>query len=271
MTPARSLQYLRAAHAGIRAWGGPACSWALPQPRRVGAEALDHLQADDPLARESRRDLARVHRAMGTQAIVHRAWKALLPAGRVRSPLRILELGAGDGTLLLGVARRLQGAWPAVELTLLDRLPLVSPATLAAYAALGWTARAQVADVRDWAATTADSATPPWDLVSTALFVHHFEGRQLQALLAGIARSTPRFFACEPHRGWLAHAGSHLVGALGANAVTRHDAVASVRAGFRGQEITAQWPRSDGPWQCHEARAGLFSHVFSAHCAGPHA
>ena len=44
-------------------------------------------------------------------------------------PLRILEIGAGDGTFMLAVARRLAKHWPAVELTLLDRIDLVSAAT----------------------------------------------------------------------------------------------------------------------------------------------
>lgn len=229
--------------------------------RVLATEVLDGLDANDPLALQSRRDLARVHRVMGSRRIIGSAWRAMMPARPVGAPLRILEIGAGDGTLLLGVARRLQGAWPTVDLTLLDRLELVSPSTLAAYAAVGWQARAEVADVRDWAAATA--ATPRWDLVTTSLFLHHFHGRQLGLLLAAIARHSQRFFACEPHRGWLALAGSHLVGALGANAVTRHDAVASVRAGFCGTEISACWPRGT-TWRCHEARAGLFSHTFSA-------
>lgn len=232
-------------------------------PRVVTPETLDHLAATDPLALQSRQDLVRVHRAMRTPSIIGRGWRALMPAHRVSSPLHLLELGAGDGTLLLGVARQLRGAWPAVSLTLLDKVDLVSPQTLAAYAALGWTARAEVADVRDWAAATASA--PRWDLVSTSLFLHHFQERQLRALLAGIARTSQRFFACEPHRSWLALLGSHLVGALGANAVTRHDAVASVRAGFRGSEIGAHWPH-DATWQCHESRAGLFSQTFSACC-----
>ncbi len=233
----------------------------MTTPRVVVAEVLDSLDADDPLALQSRRDLARVHLAMGSRRIIGRAWRALMPAGPVGAPLRILELGAGDGTLLLGVARHLQRAWPTVELTLLDGLELVSPSTLAAYAAMGWSARAEVADVRDWAAAAA--TTPRWDLVTTTLFLHHFQGRQLGTLLAGIARHSQRFFACEPHRGWLALAGSHLVGALGANAVTRHDTVASVRAGFCHTEISALWPRGT-TWRCHEARTGLFSQTFSA-------
>ena len=87
-------------------------------------------------------------------------------------------------------------------------------------------------------------------------------------MLAAVATRALRFFACEPRRAWLALAGSHLVGALGANAVTRADAVLSVHAGFRAQDIGARWPGKglpgDGTWQCQEYAAGLFSHCFSA-------
>ena len=246
-------------------------------PRVVAAETLDHLAPTDPVARRSRRDLARIHRVMATRSVVARGWQSLVSAQRAAAPLKVLEIGAGDGTLLLGVARRLAATWPRVQLTLLDRLPVVSPATLAAYAGLGWSATVQIADVLDWAAPVAGLARtqpgPPWDLISTSLFLHHFEGAQLDAVLAAVATHALRFFACEPRRAWLALAGSHLVGALGVNAVTRADAVLSVHAGFRAQELSARWPGKgllgkglpgDASWQCQEFAAGLFSHCFSA-------
>jgi hypothetical protein len=96
------------------------------------------------------------------------------------------------------------------------------------------------------------------------LFLHHFEGGQLDRLLAAVAARTDRFFACEPKRSWLPLLGSHLVGAIGANSVTREDAVLSVHAGFRDREITAIWPRGGDAWQMREFAAGIFSHCFSA-------
>jgi hypothetical protein len=54
------------------------------------------------------------------------------------------------------------------------------------------------------------------------------------------------------------------VGVLGANDVTRHDAVASVRAGFRGHEISNLWPRQSG-WTLHEQGIPPFTHGFTAH------
>jgi hypothetical protein len=239
--------------------------------RIVAAETLDHLPAADPRARRSRRDLVRLHRVMGSGAIVARGWQALVSAQRAQAPLTILELGAGDGSLLLGVARLLAPAWPRVALTLLDRQDIVSQATLASYAELGWSAKVQVSDVLDWAAPPAVASEPavaPWDLISTSLFLHHFEGRQLDALLAAVAAQALRFFACEPRRIWPCLAASHLVGALGANAVTRKDAVLSVEAGFRASELTALWPDPGHAWQVREYAGGRFSHCFSARRRG---
>lgn len=230
-------------------------------PRIVGAEALDGLAADDPAAMRSRRDLRRVHRAMGTRSIVLRALRDSAASRREAAPLRVLELGAGDGSLMLDVARGLAPAWPRVDLTLLDRQSLVERATIDGYAELGWTAVAEIADVLDWAEACVASR---WDLIVANLFLHHFDAVQLRELLGAVAARGDRFFACEPRRDWLALAGSHLVGAIGANAVTRADAVLSVHAGFRADDLTAAWPAQGVEWQLREYSAGLFSHCFCA-------
>jgi hypothetical protein len=59
-----------------------------------------------------------------------------------------------------------------------------------------------------------------------------------------------------------------LIGAIGANAVTREDAVLSVRAGFRGSELTVVWPSQGDGWRTQEYSAGFFSHCFRAERVG---
>lgn len=236
--------------------------------RSVVPELLDGLAASDPAAIRSRTDLKRVHRAMGTRSILLRALGNFNFRGPAR-PLRILELGAGDGSLMLAVAQAQKPRWACVDLCLLDRQPLLDPATTAAYAELGWTATNQVADVHDWAiaATRSQySAAPParWDLVVANLFLHHFDGEQLASLLGAIAMSSERFVACEPRRSRLALVASQLIGIIGVNAVTRTDAVLSVRAGFAGTEISNSWPAPNLAWESREFPAGRFSHCFVA-------
>ncbi len=244
-----------------------------PLPRIVRAETLDGLAEGDPVAMRSRRDLQRVHRFMGTRSIVLRAlrgWPMLHDAAK---PLRVLELGAGDGSLMLGVARVLAPDWPRVELTLLDRQALITPTTIEQYAQVGWSATSRTVDVLDWAAEPAEplpigGQAEHWDVIIANLFLHHFEGRQLATLLRAIAARCDHFFACEPRRARFALAGSHLIGAIGANAVTRQDAVLSVHAGFQGAELSSQWPAWDGSWKVQEHAAGLFSHCLLAERSG---
>ena len=237
--------------------------------RVLTREILDDLAVDDAQAVRARRDLQRVHRAMGTRSIVLHALRSMGPLGDRSAPLRVLELGAGDGSLMLGVARELAPQWPRVDLTLLDAQPLVTHDSIESFADLGWTAQSTVLDVFDWARD--DHHVDPvgqkqehWDLIVANLFLHHFEKQQLAGLLRTIAARSDRFLACEPHRAWLPLLGSHLVGALGANAVTRTDAVLSVHAGFRDRELSALWPGKDDTWRVQEYAAGLFSHCFIA-------
>jgi len=229
----------------------------MDMQRRVEPEILDGLDADAPQALRSRRDLQRVHRVMRSAAILRAALGRLqMPA----QPLRLLELGAGDGTLLLRLAATLQPPWRDVDLTLLDRLDCVSAETLAAYAALGWRVRVLRCDVLDWANAT-ESAR--FDLCIANLFLHHFTAQPLQQLLRRTAAVADAFIACEPRRSRFALWASRLVFFLGANAVTRNDAVASVDAGFAGAELTASWPQTAG-WRLDERLAWPFTHCFTA-------
>ncbi len=229
----------------------------LSLPRRVERELLDGLAAEDPRAQRSRHDLRFIQRVMSTLPIVQQA----LDRGTADFvPRTLLELGAGDGSLMLRLARRQASRWPEVRLTLLDRLDLVTPQTLDGMREVGWTPRVLAMDVFDWLAKRDDTR---WDIVIANLFVHHFSPGELERLLGGIAARTRVFLCCEPRRSALALVGSHMIGLLGAGPVTRHDAVSSVHAGFRSHELSNSWPDQEG-WVLNEYPAGLFSHCFLA-------
>jgi hypothetical protein len=222
--------------------------------RLVEPEWLDELPADDPRTQGSRRDLARINAVMFQAAIMARAL-----ARSCGAPKRIVDLGSGDGRFMLGVARRLAKRWPGVTVVLLDKQNIVSADTRAGFAGLGWRAEPVSADVFDYLGAGGARA----DAVCANLFLHHFEDGALRRLLAAAALGADAFVACEPRRAPTALIASKLVIALGCNAVTRHDAVASVRAGFRDAELSALWPDRDA-WHMREAWAPPFSHVFAA-------
>jgi hypothetical protein len=160
---------------------------------------------------------------------------------------------------MLALAQRLAAKWPGVQLGLLDRQDLVTPHTLQAIRQLGWQPQVIVTDVETWA-----EGDEQWDLIVANLFIHHFEGEALSRLLNTVSSRCRTFVACEPRRSWLALAGSRMVGLLGANDVTREDAVLSVKAGFRQRELSSLWPHNYHSWRLHECAAGLFSHCFIA-------
>jgi hypothetical protein len=202
---------------------------------------------------------------MGSCGILERAVRHALASTARRTPIRILELGAGDGSLALRLASHLAPCWPAAELTLLDRQPLIAGPTGTAFAHLGWTLRPLTADALEWArAPTQPPLTSRWDLILVNLFLHHFQTGPLRELLAAAAGRCQTFIACEPRRSLAALAGCRLLPALAVSRDTLHDAVVSVRAGFRGAELSRMWPAHAGIWRLEERPAGAFSHLFVA-------
>jgi hypothetical protein len=231
--------------------------WATGE-RLVSPELLDNLAPDDPLAIASRRDLRRVHRAMRTLAILK---DAVLSLGMQPPPQRILELGAGDGSMLLRLARAMRPYWGAVELTLLDRQDILSLSGRRAFADLHWHVTVQCMDALEWAQSRPSQR---YDLCVTTLFLHHFEGAKLERLLGGIAAQADAFIACEPRRSGIARMGSRLIGLLGANEITRQDGIKSVAAGFKNLELTELWSKLPGDWRIDEYGAWPFTHCFRA-------
>ncbi|BCM18589.1 methyltransferase domain-containing protein [Mesorhizobium sp. J8] len=231
---------------------------ALAQ-RSLVPEILDGLSADDARARRSRRDLARINALMFQAPIMAALMRKFLP----EPPCRILEIGAGDGTFMLKVARRVAKDWRDVELTMLDRVGLATPRLAAEFAALGWRLETVTADVFDWAEKEAARNTGGWpfDAITVNLFLHHFDDDELLRLFSLLQRKAPLILATEPLRTGFALTAARLLPAIGVNDVTRHDAVQSVRAGFRDGEISDLWSAAGGS-PIEERHAGPFSHVF---------
>jgi hypothetical protein len=198
--------------------------------RIIEPEWLDSLPASDPRAEHARRDLRRVNSIMGNARQIARALRP-----HWREGMRIADLGAGDGSLTAAVQRRLPGKAQAI---LVDRIYGL--------------------EVLDFLRESG----PRLDAIICNLFLHHLDGELLGEVLALCARRAPLFVACEPRRGQVALQASRMLWVLGANDVTRHDAVVSVRAGFAGQELSAAWPR--GTFQFEERLAWPFTHFFCA-------
>lgn len=261
--------------------------------RTLHPELLDSLPAQDVSAIHSRRDLRRLNMLMGHAPIITRSLQKLFLES---PPSSIVEIGAGDGQLLLCVASRLHSQrWinlqgnrhpnsatqflplpggegrgeregnnlSVTDILFIDQQNLISPKTKSQFATLNWNVRSVEADIFHWL----KNSSAQTDVVLANLFLHHFTDAQLTLLFSELAEKSDAFIAVEPRRGPLPLFFSRLLGLIGCNAVTRHDAPVSVRAGFTSRELSALWPRSN-QWEITERRAGLFSHLFVAQRKG---
>jgi hypothetical protein len=184
--------------------------------------------------------------------------------------LTLLELGGGDGQLLLSVARRLdrlhRARWPApaecspgVSVLLVDRQAVLRENTAQQFERLRWAVRAVKSDVWEYLA----GSRTPFDAILCNLFLHHFAPDPLRAVFRSVARLARVMIAVEPRRSLRAHFFTRWLWLIGCNDVTRHDAAVSVRAGFSGRELTRLWPE-DGNWDLMERPVRAFSHLFVA-------
>ena len=218
--------------------------------RIVEPEWLDELPVDDPRAVHSRADLRRLNWLMDHAGIFARAFRS------DRTPKRVMDVGFGDGAFALRMVKA--AGWRGCEIVLVDRLAIISPGVRDGFAGLGCTVTELSCDVLQ----NLDVAGQA-DIIFTNLFLHHFQEAELKRLLHDLAGRCRVFAACEPWRAPLAMMASRLVGLIGCNAVTRHDAAASVRAGFCEQELSRLWPAGKR-WSLRERPVGLFSHFFTA-------
>ena len=183
--------------------------------RIVVPELLDSLPPDDPEAVRSRADLRLINRLMGNTRWFERVFQG---CGRIGPESKIVELGAGDGTL----ARRLMARWPGLRYEAIDLAP--APPDLPSGCI--------------WHQADLFEILPQLsgDAVIANLFLHHFQDEQLRQI--GQMLKNFRFIAfSEPCRHPRFHWGGHALALLGINRVTRHDLHVSIDAGFAGQEL----------------------------------
>jgi len=191
--------------------------------REVVPELLDHDLGTPAEIAVSLADLRRINDWFGGTRTTAALLRRVATECKCRS-LSLLEVGAGAGDVPLGARRRLAGAGIELQVTLLDRMWSHLPKQGAASVA----GEALALPFRDDA----------FDVVSCALFAHHFQPDSLRLLLLEALRVCRKAVLINDlvhsrlHL-WLVYAGMPLF----RSRITRHDAPASLRNAYTMDEM----------------------------------
>lgn len=184
--------------------------------RVLQPELLDTLPPNDPAAIRAREEMLQVNGIMGNHRWIERMVRRHREEG-----WRITELGAGDGALSLRLVEA--GCCKVAALHAFDLAPRSEPWPAEAH----WTQGDVMAQ-----------ALPDTEIVIANLFLHHFTTDQLRLLGSRLSPVTRLIIAAEPARYWIHSLSGRLFCELAElNHVQRHDMQASIRAGFRGDEL----------------------------------
>jgi hypothetical protein len=185
--------------------------------RVVQPEILDSLPETHPDAIANRRDLRIINAVMGNYRWFKRELPPLLHTGD-----RVLEIGAGTGTLGLALRRSLVAR--SVPFDGLDRWSRPGK----------WPA--------DWNWHQEDLLTfggyDNYTVLVANLILHQFDEENLHNLGSRIRQSGIRLIlASEPARRRIHQRQLRLMRPLGLNPVSRHDGHVSIAAGFQNEEL----------------------------------
>lgn len=198
----------------------------LVPPRRPSEELLDGEVLPDEAA-ASLADIERIHRVLGGRPIARRHLVPLLLSVPSPRPV-LLDLGAGSGHVGRALARELARRGRELVAVDLDRQLL--------HARLCAKGRSVAAD-----ALRLPLPDGSVDVVSSTLFLHHFDADSVAALLresARVARFAVSALDLTRHRVPLA-VNALLAPVLYRSPITRHDGRASILRAFTIPELRA--------------------------------
>jgi len=188
----------------------------MMKERVILPELLDLLPADDPDAMRAREEMVMVNGIMGNHRWIERMVRRHRECG-----WRITELGAGDGTLSMRLLN--SGCCTEASLHAFDLAPRPKRWPAKSH----WTRGDVLAQM-----------LPETEIVIANLFLHQFTQEQLRLMGSRLSSEARLIVASEPARRWVHTCSGRLFCELAElNYVQRHDMQASIRAGFRGDEL----------------------------------
>jgi ubiquinone/menaquinone biosynthesis C-methylase UbiE len=206
-------------------------------------EWLDAETMDDAALRHNLGDIRRINWLLGWTAFtvrgVARQAEAIAKITGKRE-FTLLDVASGSADIPLAIVRWVERAGYKARIVATD----ISPQIVAV-------AQEQAADVPSVTVERQDALNLPYapgsfDIALCTLAIHHFEPERAVELLAGMARVGKHVLVFDVARARLAYIGSLLLTRLlPMDAMTRHDAPASVRRAYSARELRELGERAD--------------------------
>ena len=204
------------------------------ETRATASEFLDQPDCDPSLAAASYRFMEGVNVYWGGTRVVRRFLTAETKGREVKAPLRILDIGSGSCDIPLAVSR-----WARVHNIPLDItcLEMAGPAVEIARRKLAHANDPSVHLLQEDA--FAHQPAEPYDCAVASMCFHHFSNDQILLLLQRLRRFVShRVLINDLRRSpWASLGAGLLLAGTGAMSGVRHDALLSIRRGFKISEL----------------------------------
>jgi ubiquinone/menaquinone biosynthesis C-methylase UbiE len=198
-------------------------------------EWLDAETMDDAALRRNLADIRRINWLLGWTAFtvrgVARQVEAIVKASGKRE-FSLLDVASGSADIPLAIAHWAERAGYKARILATD----ISPQIVAV--AHEQSVSASCVSVERQDALNLPYAPGSFDIALSTLAIHHFEPERAVELLSGMARVSKHVLVFDVARARLAYIGSLLLTRLlPMDAMTRHDAPASVRRAYSAREL----------------------------------
>lgn len=211
--------------------------------RATATEFLDQPDCDPGLAAASYRFMKTVNGHFGGIRVVRRFLAAETAGRHVDVPIRILDIGSGSCDIPLAVSRWAHTRGMPLHFTCLET---GSHALDIARVQIELTGNTAIQLVQEDVFT--HQPVEPYDFAVASMCFHHFSDAQILTLLHQLRGFVSHSVLINDLRRsrWASLAARPLLAVTGASAGVRHDALLSIRRGFKVSELSTLLRQLDG-------------------------